>query len=197
MILSCWGVNVTQQEIAADTYDPQAQVTDTSAMKSCPREYGFRSEELNGSIGVIREWIRKGCLVIVLQKVSLGNKYGHYRVVISYDDEKEQFTTHDPIFGSNYNITYTEFAELWKPGATFQTCNWTLLVIPENSLLTSQAEEKHAAPPPQPSFSEPKPLNPEKTQSTEESDITRTEVSLNFTMGSQYLSPHNRAENKL
>lgn len=142
MVFGYWGLNLTQEEIAAEIYDPQARLTNISAMGSYPQEYGFRTEELNGSIGYLRKWISKGCPTIVLQEVSRQNKYGHYRVVLGYNDEQEIMTTFDPIFGSNYNTNYTEFAELWKPGTTFQTCNWTLLTIPQNSLLTSQAEKK-------------------------------------------------------
>lgn len=142
MVFGYWGLDLTQEEIAAEIYDPQARLTNISAMGSYPQEYGLRTEELNGSINCLKKWINKGCPTIVLQRVSPQNKYGHYRVALGYNDEQKIMTTFDPIFGSNYNITYTEFAELWKPGTTFQTCNWTLLVIPENSLLTSQAEKK-------------------------------------------------------
>ena len=70
VILSYWGADVAQEEIAGEIYDPQAEVTNISAMRSYPEKIGFRSKESNGSIGIIKEWIRKGCPVIVLQKLS-------------------------------------------------------------------------------------------------------------------------------
>jgi len=47
MVLKYWGLDVTQEEIAAQTYDPEAKLTDISAMRFYPLRYGFRSEELN------------------------------------------------------------------------------------------------------------------------------------------------------
>ena len=141
MVLNYWGVNVTQEEVAVEIYDPATNLTHISEMRSYPQEHGFKTEELNGSINHLKKWISKGSPLIVLQKFSLQNAYGHYRVIVGYDDEKELVITFDPILGSNYNITYTEFTELWKPGSTFQTCNWTLLAIPKNNLLTNLVEK--------------------------------------------------------
>jgi len=142
IVLKYWGLNVTQEEIAAQTYNPETKLTNISIMKSYPLRCGFRSEELNGSIDCLRKWIRKGCPIIVLQKLSLQDVYGHYRVVVGYDNEKDLVMTFDPILGPNYNMTYSEFAELWMPGTTFQTCNWTLLVIPKDEILIEQAERR-------------------------------------------------------
>jgi len=108
MVLEYWGLNVTQEEIVAHIYDPEARLTNISAMKSYPLRCGFRSEELNGSIDCLKKWIQKGCPIIVLQKLSLQDAYGHYRVVVGYDDERDLVTTFDPILGPNYNITYSE-----------------------------------------------------------------------------------------
>ncbi len=162
MVLGYWGVNVTQEDVAAEIYDPEARLTDISAMKSFARNQGFRTEELNGTIDCLREWISRGCPAIVLQKISPQNPYGHYRVVLGYDDEKEIMTTFDPTFGTNYNITYAEFAELWKPGTTFQTCNWTLLVIPKNGFLICQAEKRQLFLNQKPQSTQQRPLKPEE-----------------------------------
>jgi len=135
MILNYWGANVTQEEVAAEIYDPEANLTSISKMRMYPQKIGFKTKEIDGSINDLKEWINRGRPLIVLQKFSLANMYGHYRVVTGYSDEKEMIVTFDPILGSNHNITYSEFAELWKPGSTFSTLNWTLIVTPENSVL--------------------------------------------------------------
>lgn len=141
MILNYWSANVTQEEVATEIYDPATNLTTISEMKAYPQEREFKTEELTGSINHLKEWISRGCPLIVLQKFSLQNTYGHYRVVVGYNDEKELVITFDPILGSNYNLTYTEFAELWKPGSTFSTFNWTLVVIPKDSFLTNLMEK--------------------------------------------------------
>jgi len=73
---------------------------------------------------------------LVLQRFSVQDSYGHYRVIVGYNDKEGTFITFDPILGRNYNISYTEFTELWKPGSTFSTCNWTLLITPNDIFLT-------------------------------------------------------------
>lgn len=140
MTLNYWFANVTQEKVAAEIYDPTLNLTIVSKMKAYPQKIGFKAEELTASIDDLRRWISKGYPLIVLQKFSLQNTYGHYRVVVGYSDERELLITFDPILGNNHNVTYTEFSELWKPGLTFSTFNWTLKVTPENSFLTSMVE---------------------------------------------------------
>lgn len=141
MSLNYWGANVTQEEVAAEIYNPATNITEISKMKAYPQKLEFRTEELVGSINHLKVWISRGCPLIVLQRFSLQNTYGHYRVVVGYNDEEELVATFDPILGSNYNITYTEFADLWKPGSTFSTINWTLAIIPRDSFLTNLMEK--------------------------------------------------------
>lgn len=40
------------------------------------------------------------------------NSAYHFRVVIGYDDKKEEFITHDPTLGKNYKISYSDFSAL-------------------------------------------------------------------------------------
>jgi len=107
MVLNYWGVNVTQQEVAAEIYDPATNLTYISEMKSYPQQHGFNTEELNGSLTHLKRWIKKGAPLIVLQKFSLQNAYGHYRTIVGYNDENELVITFDPSLGRNHNITYT------------------------------------------------------------------------------------------
>ena len=141
MVLGYWDAVLLQEDVASIVYDSSRRLTNVSVMAAYPRNYGFNSSVLNGSIGCLKEWILRGCPVIVLQKYSLVNAYGHYRVVVGYDDEKEVFMTFDPFVGPNYNISYADFVLLWRPGETFQTTNWTLIVTPED---TSRVEEATA-----------------------------------------------------
>ncbi len=141
MVLSYWGANVTQEEVAGEIYDPATNITKISEMKAYSQELGFETEELIGSINHLKEWINRGRPPIVLQKFSLQNPYGHYRVVVGYDDEKKLFVTYDPIVGSDYEILYGEFVDLWEPGSTFSTLNWTLMIFPKDSFLTRLMED--------------------------------------------------------
>lgn len=100
-------------------------------MKEYPQQFGCSIEELVGSIDHLKRRVSRGFPVIVLQRFSFQNPYGHYRVVVGYDDETQKFTTLDPAIGRNYNISYTEFAALWTSGSTFTLTNWTLVVLPK------------------------------------------------------------------
>jgi len=141
MILSYWGASVTQEEIAGEIYNPAINMTYISEMKAYPQDLGFETQELIGSIGNLKEWIRRGRPPVVLQKFSPENTYGHFRIVVAYDDEKELFVTYDPVIGSDYEIVYSEFVDLWKPGSTFSTFNWTLVIFPKDSFLTQLMED--------------------------------------------------------
>jgi len=135
MILNYWGVEVTQDEVAAEVYDAQAHLTYMTEMAAYPKTLGFETEQRTGSISELKHWISLGRPLIVLQKFSLSNAYGHYRVVIGYDDEQRVVVTNDPSIEENYTIDYVQFATLWEPGTTFSTINWTLIITPKNDVL--------------------------------------------------------------
>lgn len=136
MVLGYWGTNLSQGDIAAEIYDAGARITRVTDMVSYPRVYSFTSQDFTGSIYDLKTWINNGVPLIVLQRLSLENPYGHYRVVVGYNDSSAMIVTFDPIKGMNFTISYTEFAQLWQPGSTFSTTNWTLAITPENDVFT-------------------------------------------------------------
>jgi len=76
----------------------------------------------------LKSMVRQGIPVIVLQKASKSNPYGHYKVVVGCDEQLGQLRTYDPALGMNYGITYGLFADLWLPGSTFSAVNWSLVI---------------------------------------------------------------------
>ena len=128
MILQYWGINVSQDEIASEIYDPVTHLTYISDMEKYPLKFNFTVESLFSNIDELKEFIREGYPIIVLQKYSLTTTYGHFRVVIDYNDKTEIIMTNDPLKQANYTISYRVFKELWEPGSTFSTTNWTLLI---------------------------------------------------------------------
>jgi len=137
MVLGYWGTNMSQGDIAAEIYDPGARMTRMSDMVSYPTVYGFNSQDFTGSIFDLKMWINGGVPLIVLQRFSLEDPYGHYRVVVGYNDSSALMFTLDPRKGMNFTISYADFAQLWQPGSTFSTTNWTLAITPENNVLTN------------------------------------------------------------
>jgi len=137
MVLGYWGTNRSQGDIATEIFDPGARITSMSDMVSYPTPYGFNSQDFTGSIYDLKMWINGGVPLIVLQRFSLEDPYGHYRVVVGYNDSSAMMFTLDPINGVNFTISYAKFAQLWQPGSTFSTTNWTLAITPENDVLTN------------------------------------------------------------
>jgi len=134
MVLSYWGTNISQGDIAAEIYDSRSRITRMTDMVSYPMTFGFKSQDFTGSIYDLKTWIDNGVPVVVLQRFSLEDPYGHYRVVVGYNDSSAMMFTFDPKKGINFTISYAEFAQLWQPGSTFWTTNWTLAITPENDV---------------------------------------------------------------
>ena len=137
MVLNYWGHNVTMEGIASQIYDPQKRLTTMDNMTLYPQTLGFNTESTEGSISYIEINIQKGIPLIVLQKLSLQDSYGHYRVVVGYNAKNNTLIVFDPILGKNYLLSYNVFMELWKPGSTFSTYNWTLAIKPRNEVLVN------------------------------------------------------------
>jgi len=88
-------------------------------------------------ISDLKTWIDNCVPLVVLQRFSLEDHYGHYRVVVGYNDSSAFMFTFDPKKGMNFTISYAEFAQLWHSGSTFWTTNWTLAITPENDVFTN------------------------------------------------------------
>lgn len=136
-VLNYWGCNVTMSNIASQIYDPLNRFTTIANMTLYPQILGFDTASATGSIDYLQFYIQKGIPLIVLQKFSLRDSYGHYRVVVGYNAANETVITYDPINGKDYVFSYNAFADLWKPGSTFSTYNWTLVITPKNKILTN------------------------------------------------------------
>jgi ABC-type bacteriocin/lantibiotic exporter with double-glycine peptidase domain len=146
MVLGFWGISVSQSSIASRVYNQTDKTSNINAMKSYTQSLGFNNTEIIGSIEKLKDYILKGFPAIVLQKISVNNTYGHYRVVVGYDDEKEIFITYDPQVSKNYNITYNQFVDLWNSGSTFTTKNWTLVIEPSSSYSTPSLSPSPSVP---------------------------------------------------
>jgi predicted double-glycine peptidase len=103
-------------------------------MAAYARSIGFRTVETTGNITFIKESIRRGFPVIVLDQgpyFGLGgeNVSNHYRVVSGYD--ATSFTTQDPSAGWYRIVSFEDFAKMW-------IMNWTLVITPDNQTAIDQ-----------------------------------------------------------
>ena len=141
MVLKYWEDEVTYEEIVDAIWHRDVCLTFTSDMVSYARKKGFHVVERLSTAEDLKTYIDQGFPVIVLQKVSTSNPRGHFRVVVGYDDKG--FIVHDPQLSPNYHISYELFVELWSPGSTFYSYNWSMVVLPED-LWSEEYESVHS-----------------------------------------------------
>jgi len=141
IVLNYWGYPINQSVIAAEIYDAEHHLTYISDMVHYPETLGFISEASSSNLSYVKEMLRLGVPVIVLQRFSSTVSYGHYRVVVGYDDGVGCFSVDDPILGENYRIPYKSFVSLWRSGSTFKVENWTLVITPRDDVLKMQMME--------------------------------------------------------
>ncbi len=91
-VLSYYGDDVTQEEVAEKVYTPKLEGALISDMENFARESGYKAETVNGDISAIEREIDGGVPVILL--VDRGKwmvSVPHYYVVYGYDAERRVF----------------------------------------------------------------------------------------------------------
>ena len=81
-----------------------------------------KSEGIDG----IKEVLERGPFMVE-QKFSLTDDSEHHRVLIGYDDNKENIITHDPLRGENFKIKYDDFFDI----SLYEKC-WCFEIRPKN-----------------------------------------------------------------
>ncbi|MDD8013363.1 MAG: C39 family peptidase [Acidobacteriota bacterium] len=135
MVLNYWEGkgSFSQQKITDDIFDSENQATYNSEMVLYPRSKGFASYSFQGDLRILKEVVARGIPVIALTKPIKQIPKGHYRVVIGYDDDKDQVIFHDPFFGSRYAMSSKNFLKVWELGKGRNECRWMLAVVPGQS----------------------------------------------------------------
>ena len=135
MVLNYWDEahSFSQQKITENIFHSENQATYNSEMVLYPRSKGFSSYSFQGDLRILKEVVAKGIPVIALTKPIKQIPKGHYRVVIGFDDEKEQVIFHDPFFGSRYAMSYKNFMKVWELGKGRNQYRWMLAVVPGQS----------------------------------------------------------------
>jgi hypothetical protein len=110
MTFKYFGENITQQEIA------NAVITDGASsvykMITYARDLGFEAKYNYMTIEEIKVLLEEDIPVIAIQNYSLTILKSHARVIIGYDDEKQEVITNDPTAGKDYIISYSDFLAL-------------------------------------------------------------------------------------
>jgi len=136
MVLNYWDGTQTidQQQITDEIYDGQNQATYNSEMVMYPQTKGFDSYSFQGTLQTLKDVVSQDIPVIVLTKTIKQIRKGHYRVVIGYDEEKDQIIFHDPYFGPRQAMKARTFMKTWQLGLGRNENCWMMAVLPSHSV---------------------------------------------------------------
>ena len=110
MTFKYFGENITQQEIA------NAVITDGASsvykMIIYARDLGFEAKYNFMTLEEVKDLLKSDIPVIAVQSYSLTLPYSHARVIIGFDDEKQEVISNDPTAGEDYIMSYSDFTAL-------------------------------------------------------------------------------------
>ena len=124
-VLSYWGENISQEEIARAIYRSSIRATLTVELEEYPLGLNFFSQGEESSLARLKTRLEEKLPVIVLWKNPFFYKSGfHYLVVVGYDDTRKTIISHT---GAKPDVAIPQesFRKRWQ-GAD----RWMLLVAP-------------------------------------------------------------------
>ncbi|TFG89833.1 MAG: hypothetical protein E4G71_06200 [Candidatus Atribacteria bacterium] len=110
MTFKYFGMNISQSQIASKVI-----INGSSSVFrfiSFAKDLGFDTEYKSKTIEEIKVLLEEDIPVIAVQNYSLTLPYSHDRVIIGFDDEKQEVITNDPTAGRDYKISYSDFLAL-------------------------------------------------------------------------------------
>jgi len=110
MTLKYFGINVSQAEIASKVINNGT--SSVFRFISFAKNLGFDTKYQSKTIEEIKVLLEEDIPVIAVQNYSLSILKSHARVIIGFDDEKEEVITNDPTAGKDYKISYSDFLAL-------------------------------------------------------------------------------------
>ena len=110
MTFKYFGMNISQSQIASKVITNGT----SSVFKfiSFAKNLGFETQYQCKTIEEIKTLLEEDIPIIAIQNYSLTILKSHARVIIGYDDEKQEMITHDPTVGEDYKISYSDFVAL-------------------------------------------------------------------------------------
>ncbi len=110
MTFKYFGENITQQQIANVVITDG--VSSVYKMIKYAKDLGFEAKYNYITIEDIKNLLKEDVPIIAIQNYSLTLSYSHARVIIGFDDEKQEVITNDPTAGKDYKISYSDFLDL-------------------------------------------------------------------------------------
>jgi hypothetical protein len=110
MTFKYFGFNISQAEIASTVIEDGS--SSVFRMIKYARDLGFEAKYNYMTLEEIKYLLIKDIPVIAVQNYSLNLPYSHARVIIGYDDIKQEVISNDPTAGKDYIVSYSNFAAL-------------------------------------------------------------------------------------
>ena len=111
MTFKYFGINISQSQIASKVIDEYG-MSSVYRFISYAKGMGFEAKYQNKTLEEIKALLNSETPLIAVQNYSLTILKSHARVVIGYDDEKQEIITNDPTIGKDYRISYADFLSL-------------------------------------------------------------------------------------
>jgi hypothetical protein len=110
MTFKYFGMDISQSQIASKVITNGS----SSVFKfiAYAKNLGFDTKYQSKTIEEIKVLLEEDIPVIAIQNYSLNLPYSHARVIIGFDDEKEEVITNDPTAGKDHIISYADFLAL-------------------------------------------------------------------------------------
>lgn len=110
MTFKYFGMDISQAQIASKVIKNGS--SSVFRFISFARNLGFEVAYQSKTIEEIKVLLEEDIPVIAVQNYSLNLPYSHARVIIGFDDEKEEVITNDPTAGKDHIISYADFLAL-------------------------------------------------------------------------------------
>ena len=111
MAFEYFGMNISQSQIASKVIDGYG-ISSVYRFISYAKGMGFEVKYQNKTLEEIKVLLNSETPLIAVQNYSLTILKSHARVIIGYDDEKQEIITNDPTIGKDYRISYSDFLNL-------------------------------------------------------------------------------------
>lgn len=112
MVMSFYGANLSQEEIAEEIYEPEIEGTLSIQLVLYPIRKGFEAEIYNGGIEDMKKKI-KGRFPLIVSIKSAETERNHYMVIWGFDELNRRIFAHSGR-EKEISIDYEVFQDMWR-----------------------------------------------------------------------------------
>lgn len=131
MVLEFYGIELGQRVIAKEVLDSRTGITSNSDLLYFIESKGLKGYPFEGELSLLKELVKEGIPVIVLQKPITKIDKGHYRIVIGFDNKRKLIIFQDSIVGERRFLNEDSFDKLWVLGNDKNRKRWSMAVSKE------------------------------------------------------------------